>query len=104
MFLKNRSAVIRYNIRQLKFEGATTLYIRCLCTVFFSSLSDTAKEFLKAFPDHYGCYSGEREGERERERERESRRERGGREGERGERDLNLLHNDEDIGMYDREI
>ncbi|KAK7093761.1 exocyst complex component 8-like [Littorina saxatilis] len=57
LFLKNRSAVIRYNIRQLKFEGATTLYIRCLCTVFFSSLSDTAKEFLKAFPDHYGCYS-----------------------------------------------
>lgn len=58
LFLKNRSAIIRYNIRQLKFEGATTLYIRCLCTVFFSSLSDTAKEFLKAFPDHYGCFSG----------------------------------------------
>lgn len=57
LFLKNRSAVIRYNIRQLKFEGATTLYIRCLCTVFFSSLSETSKEFLKAFPDHYGCYS-----------------------------------------------
>ncbi|PVD36887.1 hypothetical protein C0Q70_03877 [Pomacea canaliculata] len=57
LFLKNRSAIIRYNIRQLKFEGATTLYIRCLCTVFFSSLSDTAKEFLKAFPDHYGCFS-----------------------------------------------
>ncbi|KAL8591670.1 hypothetical protein ACOMHN_056786 [Nucella lapillus] len=57
LFLKNRSAVIRYNIRQLKFEGATTLYIRCLCDVFFSSLSDTASEFLRAFPDHYGCYS-----------------------------------------------
>lgn len=57
LFLKNRSAVIRYNIRQLKFEGATTLYIRCLCDVFFTSLSDTANEFLRAFPDHFGCYS-----------------------------------------------
>lgn len=57
LFLKNRSAVIRYNIRQLKFEGATTLYIRCLCDVFFTSLCDTANEFLRAFPDHYGCYS-----------------------------------------------
>jgi len=57
LFLKNRSAIIKYNIRQLKFEGATTLYIRCLCGVFFSSLSDTAKEFIKAFPGHYGCFS-----------------------------------------------
>ncbi|KAI8795680.1 exocyst complex component 8 [Biomphalaria glabrata] len=57
LFLRNRSAIIKYNIRQLKFEGATTLYIRCLCGVFYSSLSDTAKEFIKAFPGHYGCYS-----------------------------------------------
>lgn len=57
LFLRNRSAIIKYNIRQLKFEGATTLYIRCLCMVFFSSLSDTAKEFIKAFPGHFGCYS-----------------------------------------------
>ncbi|XP_041378442.1 exocyst complex component 8-like [Gigantopelta aegis] len=57
LFLKNRSAIIRYNIRQLKFEGATALYIRCLCGVFFTSLSETAQEFLKAFPEHYGCYS-----------------------------------------------
>ncbi|XP_005112876.1 exocyst complex component 8 [Aplysia californica] len=57
LFLRNRSAIIKYNIRQLKFEGATTLYIRCLCGVFFSSLSDTAKEFIKAFPGHHGCFS-----------------------------------------------
>ncbi|KAK3737154.1 hypothetical protein RRG08_016459 [Elysia crispata] len=57
LFLRNRSAIIKYNIRQLKFEGATTLYIRCLCGVFFSSLSDTSKEFIKAFPGHYGCFS-----------------------------------------------
>ncbi|ESO87616.1 hypothetical protein LOTGIDRAFT_207015 [Lottia gigantea] len=57
LFLKNRTALIKYNIRQLKFEGATTLYVRCLCGVFFTSLSETAKEFLKAFPDHNGCFS-----------------------------------------------
>ncbi|XP_053378630.1 exocyst complex component 8-like [Mercenaria mercenaria] len=57
LFLKNRSAIIKYNIRQLKFEGATSLYIRCLCGVFFSSLSETGCEFHKAFPEHYGCFS-----------------------------------------------
>ncbi|XP_063410901.1 exocyst complex component 8-like isoform X1 [Mytilus trossulus] len=57
LFLKNRSAIIKYNIRQLKFEGATTLYIRRLCDVFFPCLSETGKEFTKAFQDHYGCMS-----------------------------------------------
>lgn len=57
LFLKNRSAIIKYNIRQLKFEGATSLYIRCLCGVFFSSLSETGREFHKAFPQHRGCFS-----------------------------------------------
>ena len=57
LFLKNRSTVIKYNIRQLKFEGATTLYIRRLCEVFFPCLSETGKEFTKAFQDHYGCMS-----------------------------------------------
>lgn len=57
LFLKNRSAIIKYNIRQLKFEGATPLYISCLCGVFFNSLSETGREFIKAFPEHYGCFS-----------------------------------------------
>lgn len=57
LFLKNRSAIIKYNIRQLKFEGATSLYIHCLCDVFFSSLAETGREFHKAFPQHYGCFS-----------------------------------------------
>ncbi|WAR13829.1 EXOC8-like protein [Mya arenaria] len=50
LFLKNRTAIIKYNIRQLKFEGATSLYVRCLCNVFFASLSETGREFHKAFP------------------------------------------------------
>ncbi|KAK3105314.1 hypothetical protein FSP39_022322 [Pinctada imbricata] len=57
LFLKNRSAIIKYNIRQIKFEGATTLYIRCLCGVFFPNLMDTGREFLKAFQEHFGCMS-----------------------------------------------
>lgn len=57
LFLNNRSAIIKYNIRQLKFEGSTTLYIKRLCTGFFSSLSETGREFMKAFPQNYGCYS-----------------------------------------------
>ncbi|KAL4221236.1 Exocyst complex component 8 [Mactra antiquata] len=57
LFLKNRSAIIIYNNRQLKFEGATSLYIRCLCGVFFTSLSETGREFHKAFPEHFGCFS-----------------------------------------------
>ncbi|CAC5395709.1 EXOC8 [Mytilus coruscus] len=57
LFLKNRSAIIKYNIKSVKFEGATTLYIRRLCDVFFPCLSETGKEFTKAFQDHYGCMS-----------------------------------------------
>ncbi|XP_052286222.1 exocyst complex component 8-like isoform X2 [Dreissena polymorpha] len=57
LFLKMRSTIIKYNIRQLKFEGATSLYVRCLCGVFFSSLSETGREFHKAFPQLLGCFS-----------------------------------------------
>ena len=50
--------MIKYNIRQLKIEGATTLYIRRLCEVFFGSITETGHEFTKAFPEHFACYSG----------------------------------------------
>ena len=58
LFLHNRSAIIKYNLRQLKIEGNTTLYTKRLCTVFFSNIDETAQEFIKAFPEHYGCFSG----------------------------------------------
>ena len=44
-------------MRQLKIEGNTSLYIKHLCEVFFSCLRDTGTEFMKAFPEHYGCFS-----------------------------------------------
>jgi hypothetical protein len=58
LFLKNRAAIIKYNLTQVKLEGASSLYIKKFCDVFFSGMTDTAKEFQKAFPDHHGCYSG----------------------------------------------
>ncbi|ELU07335.1 hypothetical protein CAPTEDRAFT_141927 [Capitella teleta] len=57
LFLKNRTAIIRYNIRQLKIEGNTSLYVKRLCLVFFDNLLETGKEFMKAFPQHFGCFS-----------------------------------------------
>ncbi|XP_074654425.1 exocyst complex component 8-like [Tubulanus polymorphus] len=57
LFLLNREAIITYNLKQLKLEGAVTVFVRKLCEVFFSSLIDTGREFDKAFEGHYGCYS-----------------------------------------------
>ncbi|XP_064642359.1 exocyst complex component 8-like isoform X2 [Lineus longissimus] len=57
LFLKNRAAIIKYNLTQVKLEGASSLYIKKFCDVFFSGMTDTVKEFQKAFPDHHGCYS-----------------------------------------------
>ena len=46
-------------MRQLKIEGATSLYIRRLCEVFFGTLQETCREFYKAFPSEFsGCFSG----------------------------------------------
>ena len=43
---------------QLKIEGATTLYIKKLCEMYFNGLVETGREFMKAFPDNLGCFSG----------------------------------------------
>ena len=58
LFLNHRSAIIKHSLLQLKIEGATTLYIKKLCDVFFTGLMETGQEFTKAFPDNYGCFSG----------------------------------------------
>lgn len=58
LFLKHRSAILKYSTKQLKIEGVTTLYIKRLCSVFFSHLMDTCKEFERAFPSHHCCHSG----------------------------------------------
>ncbi|XP_033104585.1 exocyst complex component 8-like [Anneissia japonica] len=57
LFLKNRSEAIKQSIRQLRIEGATTVYITKLCNVFFTHMFETGKEFRKAFSNHPGCFS-----------------------------------------------
>lgn len=55
LFLKGRSTMIKHSIRQLKIEGATTLYIKRLCAVFFPAVLDAGKEFFRAFPENNAC-------------------------------------------------
>jgi len=55
LFLKGRSTLIKHSIRQLKIEGATTLYIKRLCAVFFPAVLDAGKEFFRAFPENNAC-------------------------------------------------
>jgi len=57
LFLSNRGAICRYELRQLKAESNASLYVTSMCRLFFTSLLDTATEFLKAFPQHLGCFS-----------------------------------------------
>jgi len=57
LFLSNRGAMCRYGLRQLKAESNASLYVTSMCRLFFTSLIDTATEFLKAFPQHLGCFS-----------------------------------------------
>ncbi|XP_008568085.1 PREDICTED: exocyst complex component 8 [Galeopterus variegatus] len=58
LFLRNRAAAVRTAIRQLRIEGATSLYIHKLCHVFFTSLLETAREFETDFAGtDSGCYS-----------------------------------------------
>jgi len=49
----------RYGLRQLKAESNASLYVTSMCRLFFTSLIDTATEFLKAFPQHLGCFSSQ---------------------------------------------
>ncbi|XP_077998351.1 exocyst complex component 8-like [Glandiceps talaboti] len=57
LFLKHRSAAIKLAIRRLKIEGITTVYINKLCSIFFTHLIETGKEFQKAFAENTGCFS-----------------------------------------------
>jgi len=58
LFLKNRSTLSKYSLRQVKIEGNTALYVKKLCELFFNTMAETCQEFIKAFPDHFGCHAG----------------------------------------------
>ena len=47
------------SLRQLKIEGATSLYISKLSSAFFSSVIETGKEFDQVFSANRGFSSGQ---------------------------------------------
>ncbi|XP_078372315.1 exocyst complex component 8-like [Oculina patagonica] len=57
LFLRNRSEAIKHSLRQLKIEGATSLYIAKLSSAFFSSVIETGKEFDQVFSANRGFSS-----------------------------------------------
>ena len=57
LFLENHSRVTDHELRQIKMEGATTIYITNVSTTFFASLQNAAKEFKEAFQNNSSSYS-----------------------------------------------
>ncbi|KAM7311352.1 exocyst complex component 8 [Ixodes scapularis] len=57
LFLKHRSGIMKYSMRQQKMEGATAPYIKRLCELFFASMVDTGREFNQAFGNSNSCAS-----------------------------------------------
>ena len=49
LFLNQRSALLKFSLRQQKIEGATLQYIKRMSSVFFTNVKETTKEFQKAF-------------------------------------------------------
>lgn len=57
LFLENHSRIIDHELKQIKMEGATTIYISNISQAFFSSLEGAATEFVRAFGENTGSYS-----------------------------------------------
>nr|SVE74045.1 EOG090X021B [Daphnia barbata] len=57
LFLKHRSALLKHNLRQLKTEGATTLYIKRITSLFFPFVAETGREISRVFPKNKICAS-----------------------------------------------
>lgn len=57
LFLENHSRIIDHELKQIKMEGATTIYISNVSQAFFSSLEGAATEFERAFEENSGSYS-----------------------------------------------
>ena len=58
LFLKHRTALLKHNLRQLKTEGATVLYIKRITGVFFPFVAETGKEISRVFSNNKVCASG----------------------------------------------
>jgi len=59
LFLKLCSCILKTQLKRVKREGATVLYMRQIGGIFFSNLTDMTREFLRAFLPHSpNCASG----------------------------------------------
>ena len=58
LFLKHRTALLKHNLRQLKTEGATTLYITRITGLFFPFVVDTGREITRVFSNNKVCSLG----------------------------------------------
>ena len=57
LFLQNHSHIVEHELKQIKLEGATTIYISNISSTFFVCLQNAAKEFELAFGENCGSYS-----------------------------------------------
>lgn len=57
LFLKLCSSILKTQLRRVKREGATVVYVKHLGGIFFSNMMDMASEFLRAFPNSPSCAS-----------------------------------------------
>ena len=57
LFLQNHSHIVEHELKQIKLEGATTIYIYNISSAFFTCLQNAAKEFELAFGENCGSYS-----------------------------------------------
>lgn len=57
LFLKLCSSILKAQLRRVKREGATVVYVKHLGGIFFSNMMDMAGEFLRAFPNSPSCAS-----------------------------------------------
>ena len=57
LFLMNHSRILDHELRQIKMEGATCIYVDNVSSAFFHTLSNAAQEFQTAFGDNVGGYS-----------------------------------------------
>ena len=57
LFLQNHTHIVEHELKQIKLEGATTIFISNISSAFFTCLKNAAKEFELAFGENCGTYS-----------------------------------------------
>ena len=57
LFLQNHTHIVEHELKQIKLEGATTIFISNISLTFFTCLRNAAKEFELAFGENCGSYS-----------------------------------------------